>query len=144
MDTRTLDGSRDHMLGTTADGGIRLAQATAVRLVAAWTLAPAPPDPVRHLEVSHARARSHLDRLTDHDPSREVPAAMTTQLFARLTDIHPAPPAASQGVDRYQEACRRLGNAVSAASRSPADGSTTYPDLYGARCTPEQVIGDVL
>ena len=57
MSTPALDSSRERVLGTTADGGIVLAHATAARAVAAWTLAPAPRDPVRHLEVAHAQAR---------------------------------------------------------------------------------------
>jgi len=72
------------VLTTAADGGIVLAHATAARAVAAWTLAPAPRDPVRHLEAAHAQARRHLAQLTVHDPAREVPAVMTNELFSRL------------------------------------------------------------
>jgi len=107
-----LDTSRDHVLKTAADGGIVLAHAAAARMVGAWTLAPAPHDPARHLEVAHVQARSHLARLTTHDPSREVPAAMTNELFSRLTDASPAPITAPGGVSRYtytpRKALRRV------------------------------------
>jgi hypothetical protein len=107
-----LDTSRDYVLKTATDGEIVLVHATAARMVGAWTLAPAPRDPVRHLEAAHAQARSHLSRLTTHDPSREVPAAMTEELFSRLTDAHPAPLAAPSRVGRYtytpRKALRRV------------------------------------
>jgi hypothetical protein len=107
-----LDTSRDHVLKAAADGGIVLAHATATRMVGAWTLAPAPRDPARHLEVAHAQARSHLARLTAHDPSREVPAAMTNELFSRLTSAQPAPLTAPGRVSRYtytpRKALRRV------------------------------------
>lgn len=112
MTTRALDVSRDRVLETGADGDIVLAHATGARVVAAWTLAPAPRDPVRHLEVAHARARSHLGRLTAHDPAREILAAMTNELFSRLTDARPAPLTAPAGVGRYtytpRKALRRV------------------------------------
>ncbi|HWN12885.1 MAG TPA: hypothetical protein VNU02_03435, partial [Candidatus Dormibacteraeota bacterium] len=69
-----LDVSRERVLGTAEDGGTILTQATGARMVAAWTLAPAPRDPVRHLEAAHGRARSDLARLTAHDAAREVPS----------------------------------------------------------------------
>jgi hypothetical protein len=69
--------------------------------VAAWTLAPAPQDPARHLEMAHAQARRHLARLTLHDPAREVLAVMTDELFFRLTDARPAPLTAPAGVTRF-------------------------------------------
>src|SRR5690242_4602711 len=59
MREAALQASRDRVLGTTRDSETLLAQATGVRMVAAWTLVPAPRDPVRHLEAAHARARSH-------------------------------------------------------------------------------------
>jgi hypothetical protein len=112
MTTPALDASRDRVLTTAADGGIVLAHATAARAVAAWTLAPAPRDPVRHLETAHAQARRHLARLTVHDPAREVPAVMTNELFSRLTDARPAPLTAPAGVSRYtytpRKALRRV------------------------------------
>jgi hypothetical protein len=81
-------------------------------VVAAWTLAPAPRDPVRHLEAAHARARSHLARLTVHDAAREIPSVMTNELYTRLTDARPAPLSASGGVHRYtytpRKALRRV------------------------------------
>jgi hypothetical protein len=107
-----LDASRDRVLKTAADGGIVLAHATAARTVAAWTLAPAPRDPGRHLEAAHAQARRHLARLLVHDPAREVPAVMTDELFSRLTDARPAPLTAPAGVGRYtytpRKALRRV------------------------------------
>jgi hypothetical protein len=112
MSAHALDASRDRVLKTGTDGGIVLAHATAVRAVAAWTLAPAPRDPARHVEAAHARARRHLARLTVHDPGREVAAVMTDELFSRLTDAHPAPLTAPAGVGRYtytpRKALRRV------------------------------------
>jgi hypothetical protein len=112
MSIPALDTSRDRVLKTAADGGIVLAHATATRVVAAWTLAPAPRDPVRHLEMAHAQARGHLARLTAHDPAREVPSVMTSELFSRLTDARPAPLTAPAGVGRYtytpRKALRRV------------------------------------
>ena len=112
MSAPALDRSRDRVLATAADGGIALAHATAARAVAAWTLAPAPRDPAGHLAVAHAQARSHLARLTVHDPAREVPSVMTDELFSRLTDARPAPLTAPAGVGRYtytpRKALRRV------------------------------------
>ena len=83
-----------------------------MRAVAAWTLAPAPRDPARHVEAAHSQARRHLARLTIHDPGREVPAVMTDELFSRLTDARPAPLTAPAGVGRYtytpRKALRRV------------------------------------
>ena len=101
MSAPALDTSRERLLRTAADGGVVLAHATAVRAVAAWTLAPAPSDPARHVEAAHARARGHLARLGVHDPAREVPAVMTDELFSRLTEAQPAPLTAPAGVGRY-------------------------------------------
>lgn len=42
-----------------------LARATAARTIAAWTLAPAPADPVVHIAAAHAQARLHLLRVRD-------------------------------------------------------------------------------
>ena len=97
----TLMTSRQQILKTIAGGDTVLAHATATRMVGAHTLTPAPRDPVRHLEDAYARARRHLARLTVHDPSRDVPAFMTEELFSRLTDAHPAPLTAPAGVGRY-------------------------------------------
>jgi hypothetical protein len=108
MNTRALDRSKSHVLSTDADGGIVLAHATGARMVAAWTLAPAPRDPVRHLEWVHAQARIHLDRLTAHDPAREIPSVMTGELFTRLTEARPAPLTAPAGVRRYTYTPRKI------------------------------------
>lgn len=112
MSAPTLDSSRERVLATAADGGVVLAHATATRAVAAWTLAPAPRDPARHLEAAHAQARAHLARLTLHDPAREVLSVMTDELFSRLTDARPAPLTAPAGVGRYtytpRKALRRV------------------------------------
>jgi len=108
MSTRALNASRDRVQKTAGDGGIVLAHATAARMVAAWTLDPAPRDPVRHLEAAHARARNHLARLGAHDPAREVPSPMTDELFARLTDMRPAPLTRPAGVGRYTYTPRKI------------------------------------
>ncbi len=112
MSLSALDASRDRMLKTAADGGIVLAHATATRAVAAWTLAPAPRHPARHVETAHAQARRHLARLGLHDPARDVLAVMTDELFSRLTDANPAPLTAPAGVGRYtytpRKALRRV------------------------------------
>lgn len=86
-----LATSREHVLETVAAHDTVLAHATAARMAAAHTLAPAPRDPAGHLEVAHARARGHLARLTVHDPARPIRAFMTEELFSRLTDAQPAP-----------------------------------------------------
>lgn len=107
-----LEASRRRILATVADAETILTQAAGARVVAAWTLAPAPRDPVRHLEVAHARARSHLARLTVHDAAREIPSVMTNELYTRLTDARPAPLSASGGVHQYtytpRKALRRV------------------------------------
>jgi hypothetical protein len=103
-----LDESRDRVLKTAGDGGLVLAQATAVRMVTAWTLVPAPRDPVRHLEAAHARARQHLARLGAHDAGREVVSVMTEELFTRLTDPEPAPLVATAKITRYTYTPRKV------------------------------------
>src|SRR6185295_8607472 len=112
LTTSALEASRDRLLKTAANDGIVLAHATATRAVAAWTLAPAPQDPARHVETAHAQARRHLVRLTRHDPAREVLAVMTDELFFRLTDARPAPLTAPAGVTRFvytpRKALRRV------------------------------------
>ena len=102
-----LAESRDRTLKTSVHGPIVLTHATAVRMVASWTLAPAPQDPVLHLETSHARARPHLARLAAHDPTHEVTSVMTGELYTRLTDAHPAPLSAA-GVERYTYTPRKV------------------------------------
>jgi hypothetical protein len=81
-DWRTaLDASERRVLKTAAGGDIVLTHATGARMVATWTLVPAPLDPARHLETAHARARQHLARLAGHDPGLEVVSVMTEELF---------------------------------------------------------------
>jgi len=112
VNTSALDASRDRLLKIAANDGIVLAHATATRAVAAWTLAPAPRTPARHVETAHVGARLHLARLTRHDPAREVLAVMTDELFFRLTDARPAPLTAPAGVTRFvytpRKALRRV------------------------------------
>ena len=107
-----LDVSKQQVLKTMTDGGIVLAHATAARMVAVHTLTPASREPVRHLEEAHAQARTHLTRLTVHDPSREIPSFMTDELFTRLTDAPPRPLTAPASVGRYtytpRKALRRV------------------------------------
>ena len=107
-----LDMSKQQTLKTMTDGGIVLAHATAARMVAVHTLTPASRDPVRHLQEAHAQARTHLARLTVHDPSHQVPSFMTNELFSRLTDTQPKPLTAPAGVGRYtytpRKALRRV------------------------------------
>jgi hypothetical protein len=68
-----------------------LAHATAGRILAAWTLEPAPRDPSTHLEVTHARCRRHLERLLQWPSDAEVRSPMTEQLYTRLNQpSHPA------------------------------------------------------
>jgi hypothetical protein len=78
-------------------GAAVLAHATAGRMVAAWTLDPAPIDPAAHLEQTHARGRRHLRRLLDQPPGAEIRSPMTTQLFDRLTQ--PADSAKRKRID---------------------------------------------
>jgi hypothetical protein len=71
MSAPALDSSRERVLGTAADGGIVLAHAAAARAVAAWTLAPAPRDPVRHLEgPTRRRATISADSPSTIRPGR--------------------------------------------------------------------------
>jgi DinB superfamily len=107
MRSHELDASRDRVLKTTVGGPTILTHATGVRMVAGWTLAPAPVDPVRHVETAHSRARQHLARLLAHDPAREVPSVMTNELFSRLTDARPAPLTATAGARRYSYTPRK-------------------------------------
>ena len=107
-----LDMSKQQVLKTMTDGGIVLAHATAARMVAVHTLTPASRDPVRHLQEAHAQARTHLVRLTVHDPSHEIPSFMTNELFSWLTDAQPRPLTPLAGVGRYtytpRKALRRV------------------------------------
>jgi len=88
-----LNASRDRVLaaaGADRRAASRLAEPTAARTIAAWTLAPAPRDPVAHVESAHAEARAHLARLTSHPPDAEAASVMTADVFARLTGSRPA------------------------------------------------------
>ena len=98
--TKTLAASRDRVLAAARagrHGEALLTHATAGRIVAAWTLDPAPVDPVTHLEQAHARGRRHLRRLLDQPLGAEVRSPMTNQLFDRLTQ--PADPAQRKKID---------------------------------------------
>src|SRR2546426_6398658 len=91
--TGALEASRDRLLAAARGGGhgvAVLAHASAGRIVAAWTLDPAPIDPATHLEQTHTRGRRHLRRLLDQPADAEVRSPMTNQLFDRLTQ--PADP----------------------------------------------------
>jgi hypothetical protein len=93
-----LERSREHLLAAAQagrHGPAVLAHAAAGRVVAAWTLDPAPRDPARHVELCHATGRRHLRRLLDLPPGAEVRSPMTNQLFTRLTE----PPASRRPID---------------------------------------------
>ena len=95
MDERvgTLERSRERELGVARagrHGAAVLAHAAAGRVVATWTLDPAPRDPAAHLEQTHARGQRHLRRLLDQPAGAEVRSPMTNQLYDRLTQ--PADP----------------------------------------------------
>jgi hypothetical protein len=100
-----LDDSREALLGvvqTAQYGEAALAHATAGRMVAAWTLTPAPVDPVAHVEAQHADSRLHLARLLDQSADAEVVAPMTEQLFDRLTrPVSDPTPIDYRSVTRY-------------------------------------------
>jgi hypothetical protein len=86
--TTLLDDSRDALLAaarTARHGPAALAHATGARILAAWTLTPAPADPAAHVEAQHAQSRRHLARLLEAPAGAEVIAPMTEQLFDRLT-----------------------------------------------------------
>ena len=74
-----------------------LAHATAGRIVAGWTLDPAPRDPATHVEATHARTRRHLERLLEKPAGSEVRSPMTSQLYTRLTQ--PADPSRRTRID---------------------------------------------
>src|SRR5216117_1609369 len=98
--TGALEASRDRLLAAARGGGHSvavLAHATAGRIVAAWTLDPAPIDPATHLEQTHTRGRRHLRRLLDQPADAEVRSPMTNQLFDRLTQ--PADPSKRKKID---------------------------------------------
>jgi hypothetical protein len=103
-----LEGSKARVLKTAELGDAVLVQATAVRMAAAWTLGPAPADPVHHLAVAHEQLQPHLRRLVDHDPAHEVRAVMTNELYTRLTDARPAPLAAPREAKSYTYTPRKV------------------------------------
>jgi DinB superfamily len=107
MRSDALDISRDRVLKTVASGPAILTQATGARMVASWTLAPAPVDPAQHVEAAHARARRHLAGLLAHDPARDVISVMTNELFTRMTDPRPAPLRARTVAERYSYTPRK-------------------------------------
>src|SRR5438034_8568336 len=95
-----LEASRDRCLAAARGGahGVAVrAHASAGRIVAAWTLDPAPIDPATHLEQTHTRGRRHLRRLLDQPADAEVRSPMTNQLFDRLTQ--PADPTKRKEID---------------------------------------------
>jgi len=53
-----------------------LDRATVAHMMAALTLTPAPRDPIAHLGAAHVEARRHLAHLAEHDPAKEVRAAL--------------------------------------------------------------------
>lgn len=105
--SRLLAASQARIANTVDRRAATLIQAAGARMVATWTLAPAPADPVQHVEAAHARARTHLARLIAHDPTREVRSTMTNELFSRLTDARPAPLSAAAGAESYSYTPRK-------------------------------------
>src|SRR2546425_273182 len=98
--TEALGVSRERVLSAARTGRHRealLAHATAGRIVAAWTLDPAPRDPATHVEATHARTRRHLERLREKPAGSEVRSPMTSQLYTRLTQ--PADPPRRTRID---------------------------------------------
>jgi hypothetical protein len=98
--TWSLAASRDRLLAAARGGGhgvAVLAHASAGRVVAAWTLDPAPVDPATHLDQTHTSCRSHLGRLLDQPANAEVRSPMTNQLFDRLTQ--PTDPSKRKKID---------------------------------------------
>lgn len=87
-----IEDSRERVLATAGTGRLEptiLARVAAARTIAAWTLAPAPADPVAHVAAAHVQSRPHLVRLREHAADREVPSVMTAELFALLTNSPP-------------------------------------------------------
>lgn len=84
----SLHRSRDRVLAAARagrHGPAVLAHAAAGRVVATWTLDPAPRDPATHVEQTHVRGRLHLRGLLAQPAGAEVRSPMTDQLFTRLT-----------------------------------------------------------
>src|SRR5205809_5615579 len=95
-----LGASRERVLSAARTGRHRealLAHATAGRIVAGWTLDPAPRDPATHVEATHARTRRRLERLLEKPAGSEVRSPMTSQLYTRLTQ--PADPSRRTCID---------------------------------------------
>src|SRR5256885_17216558 len=89
----TLERSRDRLLAAARvgrHGAAVLAHAAAGRVIATWTLDPAPRDPATHVEQTHVRGRRHLGRLLDQPAGAEVRSPMTNHVYDRLTQ--PADP----------------------------------------------------
>src|SRR5919197_3025846 len=98
--TAALEASRDRVLSAGRGGGhgmAALAHATAGRIVAAWTLDPAPIDPAEHVAQAHDKGRRHLRRLLYQPAGAEVRSPMTNQLFDRLTQ--PVDPTKRKKID---------------------------------------------
>jgi hypothetical protein len=89
-------------------GAKAVADATAIRMVAAGTLSPAPRDPLEHLRAAHAMARGPLTRLADHDPAVEVTSTMTSSLFVRLTRKPADPPRPPTPTRHYTYTPRKI------------------------------------
>ena len=105
--TEALRASHDRVLAAADTARHRtalLAHAAGGRILAAWTLAPAPRDPSAHVEETHARCRRHLERLLEWPSDVEVRSPMTNQLYTRLNQpSHPArhTPVDYTGVESY-------------------------------------------
>src|SRR5262249_20672155 len=98
--TEALRASHDRVLAAAETGRYRaalLAHATAGRIVAAWTLAPAPRAPATHLDATHAPCRRNLERFLSGPSGAEVRSPMTGQLYTRLTQ--PSNPAQQTDID---------------------------------------------
>jgi len=83
-----LGRSRERVLAAARagrHGQAVLAHAAAARVVATWTLEPAPRDPALHVAQTHVRGRAYLQRLLAQPSGAHVRSPMTGQLFTRLT-----------------------------------------------------------
>ena len=98
--TSDTEASRDKLVAAARHGRhgpALLAHATAGRILAAWTLDPAPIRPAIHIQQTHTKCRRHLRRLLDQPANAEVRSPMTNQLFDRLTQ--PADPSKRKTID---------------------------------------------
>ena len=94
------DASRERLLAAARGGrhgAAVLAHATAGRILAAWTLDPAPIRPAMHIEQTRTRCRRLLRGLLDQPAHAEGGSPMTNQLFDRLTQ--PADPSRRKRID---------------------------------------------